>query len=94
MHCYSRQLSMLLANDPEYAPKAELNIEFSRREIEILHLLADGFTNLEIAERLYTSKRTVEGHRQSLLNKAGVRNTPELVKFAMLHGMLDETLAN
>lgn len=63
-------------------------IDLSRREAEILHLLADGFTNLQIADKLFTSKRTVEGHRQSLINKTGVKNTPELVKFALLNGLL------
>lgn len=65
-----------------------LDMEFSKRELEILHLLADGYTNIEIADKLYTSRRTVEGHRQSLINKTGVRNTPELIKFAMLNKLL------
>lgn len=64
-------------------------IDISRRESEILSLLADGFTNLQIADKLFTSKRTVEGHRQSLINKTGVKNTPELVKFALLNGLLN-----
>lgn len=63
-------------------------IDISRREAEILNLLADGFTNMQIADKLFTSKRTVEGHRQSLINKTGVKNTPELVKYALLNGLL------
>lgn len=62
--------------------------ELSERESEILHLLADGFTNIEVADRLFTSKRTVEGHRLSLLHKVGAKNGLELVKLAMLQGLL------
>jgi DNA-binding NarL/FixJ family response regulator len=64
------------------------DIELSKRESEILHLLAEGLTNVEIADRLFTSKRTVEGHRLSLLHKTGARNGLQLVKLAMLNGLL------
>jgi DNA-binding NarL/FixJ family response regulator len=83
------KISQRLANSNEYPSKNGVKIHLSKREMEILQLLSDGFTNLEIADRLFTSRRTVEGHRQSLLNKAGVRNTPELIKFAMLKGLID-----
>jgi DNA-binding NarL/FixJ family response regulator len=63
-------------------------MEFTGRELEILNLLADGFTNQEIADKLFTSKRTVEGHRQNLIDKTGVRNTAALVKFAVLNGIV------
>ena len=87
------RLSTRLASKRYAEQQLQTNLELSDRETEILHLLADGHTNLEIADRLFTSRRTVEGHRQSLLNKAGVRNTPELIKFAMLHGLLNLTNA-
>ncbi len=83
------KLSKRLANELEFKTRSTVSIDFSRREKEILVLLADGFTNAEIADRLFTSRRTVEGHRQSLLNKAGVRNTPEMIKFAMVNGLLE-----
>ncbi|AYL95269.1 response regulator transcription factor [Mucilaginibacter celer] len=47
------------------------NIEFSEREMEVLQLMAAGYTSEEVASRLFTSKRTVEGHRQSLIDKTG-----------------------
>jgi two-component system response regulator NreC len=43
---------------------------------------------MEIADRLFTSRRTVEGHRLSLLQKTGARNGLELIKLAMLNGLL------
>lgn len=88
------KLSRRFGRGYEYQPKTNANIELSRREMEILQLLSDGYTNMEIADRLFTSRRTVEGHRQSLLNKAGVRNTPELIKFAMLNGLIEIPLAS
>lgn len=65
------------------------NITFSEREISILKLMVEGYTNKEIAERLFTSKRTVEGHRQAMINKTGVRNTPALIRFVLKNGVLD-----
>jgi DNA-binding NarL/FixJ family response regulator len=59
------------------------------REIEILLLIAEGFTNNEIAEKLFTSRRTVEGHRQNLLEKTGARNTATLIRFAVRNGLID-----
>ncbi|MGI4739800.1 MAG: response regulator [Janthinobacterium lividum] len=53
------------------------------REREILQLVAAGLTNQQIADKIFTSKRTVETHRQSLLEKTGATNTPALIKYAM-----------
>lgn len=64
------------------------DLQINNREMEILTLTADGFTNQEIAERLFTSKRTVEGYRQSLIEKTGVRNTAALIKYAYQNGLL------
>jgi len=66
----------------------DLNIEFSNREMEILGLIAEGLTNQEMSERLFLSKRTIEGHRQSLIEKTGCRNTATLIKYAVLNGMI------
>lgn len=67
---------------------AEHSLEFSTREIEVLELIAEGLTNQEISERLFISKRTVEGHRQSLTDKTGCRNTAALIRYAMMHDIL------
>ena len=63
-------------------------VPLTHREREILQLVATGLTNQQIADQLFTSRRTVESHRQSLLEKTGVPNTPALVKYAMEHGLL------
>src|SRR5690606_34249411 len=69
------------ANHPDLNPDA---VEFSMREIEILNLLVEGFTNHEIADKLFISKRTVEGHRQNMIVKAKVRNTAGLIRYAVV----------
>jgi DNA-binding NarL/FixJ family response regulator len=71
-----------------------VKIDFSSREIEILELIADGYTNLEIAEKLFTSKRTVEGHRLQMISKTGVRNTAALIKYCLVHGILKSNLSD
>ena len=64
-------------------PKASLKIELTRREEEILQLICEQFTTSEIAQKLYISPRTVDGHRNNLLGKLGCRNTAGLVVYAL-----------
>ncbi|MGI4750617.1 MAG: response regulator [Janthinobacterium lividum] len=64
-------------------------IELSRREVEVLILIAEGFTNQEIADKLFTSKRTVEGHRQNLIDKTSTRNTAALIRYAIVSGLIN-----
>ena len=64
------------------------NIEFSAREIEVLNLIAEGLTNMEMSEKLFISKRTIEGHRQSLIDKTGSRNTATLIRYAVQNGLI------
>jgi DNA-binding NarL/FixJ family response regulator len=67
----------------------ELNdVEFSLREIEVLGLITEGYTNQEIADMLFSSKRTIEGQRQALIDKTGARNTAALVRFAIINGLV------
>ena len=60
----------------------------TRREKEILGLIAEGFTNPEIANKLFVSPTTVDSHRKNLLAKLNVKNTASLVKFAMDHQLI------
>ncbi|MGV3704579.1 MAG: response regulator [Arcticibacter sp.] len=62
--------------------------DLSQREEEVLHLIAEGLTNQEIADKLFTSRRTVEGHRQNLLEKTGTKNTATLIRYAIRNGVI------
>ncbi|MBC8986342.1 response regulator transcription factor [Pedobacter sp. N36a] len=71
-----------------FVEKEELKVEFSIREAEVLQLIAEGMTNLEMADKLFVSKRTIEGYRQAMIEKSGVRNTAALIRYALLNGIL------
>lgn len=55
----------------------------SKRELEILKLVAEGYSNKEISERLFISIRTVETHKTHILNKLNLKSTVDLVKYAI-----------
>lgn len=75
---------------PDPASMSELQgIEFSAREVEILGFITEGYTNQEIADKLFSSKRTIENQRQGLLDKTGSRNTASLVRFAIVNGVVN-----
>jgi DNA-binding NarL/FixJ family response regulator len=61
----------------------------SRREREILQLIAEGRSTREVAVQLDVSTKTVEGHRTSLLRKLGVRTATELVRYALRNGLVE-----
>jgi len=81
-------LRKVLAKDdePDETTKAS---RLSRRESEVLQLLAEGLTTNEIAEKLFTSKRTIETHRQNILEKTQTKNTAALIRLAVTQGLLD-----
>jgi DNA-binding NarL/FixJ family response regulator len=61
----------------------------SAREREVLHLVVDGLTIKEIARRLGISAKTAENHRSRVLAKLGVRNSAELVRYAVRKRLVD-----
>lgn len=69
--------------------KKKTNITvLTRREKEILQLIAEEFTNQEIADKLFISPHTVDNHRISLLNKMQAKNTAGLVRKALEQGLV------
>jgi len=76
------------ASPPPPAPAPSASVTLTRREQEILHLVAEGLTTGQIADQLFTSKRTVETHRQNILEKTGCRNTAALISYASTQGLL------
>jgi two-component system response regulator DegU len=69
----------------ETASVAREAIIFSTREEEVIQLICDGKTSKEIAQTLWLSKRTVDGHRERILQKTGCRNLAELMRFTWRH---------
>lgn len=61
----------------------------SKRELEILKLFAEGLPNPEIAERLFISTRTVESHKNHIMQKLNLKSTVDLVKFAIKHQIIE-----
>ncbi len=58
------------------------------REKEILSLIAEGYTNPQIAEKIFLSQFTVDSHRKNLLAKLNVKNTASLIKLAVEHKLI------
>lgn len=79
-------LEKVLVGIPELPPQPANGL--SAREREILQLVADGLTTAQIADKLFTSPRTVETHRQNMMEKTGAKNTASLIKTAVNQGWL------
>ncbi|SFU27008.1 DNA-binding response regulator, NarL/FixJ family, contains REC and HTH domains [Pustulibacterium marinum] len=93
--CYDEWVHKVL--DEEIKPKNVqesdnlFDNDLSRRELEILELICEQYTNQEIAERLFISARTVEGHRKSLLKKTSSKNVAGLVVYGIVHNLVHVT---
>lgn len=77
-----------ISRSVDEAEQAALGESLTRREQEVLELLADGLSNEDIAERLVISRHTVARHRENLMRKLGLHNRSELVKYAIRKGMI------
>lgn len=78
-----------LMNQRKASSKTNTSIpKLSRREKEVLKLIAQEFTTQEIADNLYISLKTVESHRSSLLSKLNARNSVGLVRIALENDLL------
>ncbi len=63
--------------------------DLTEREVEILKLVAEGYSNKEIGERLFISHRTVDTHRTNLMKKMDVHNVAGLIRIALKSGLVD-----
>jgi len=78
------QLVSVSALDDDITGKPEL----TQRELQVLELIRDGYYSREISEKLFISIHTVNAHRQGILEKFGVDNSMEAVKYASQLGLL------
>jgi DNA-binding NarL/FixJ family response regulator len=72
----------------QHKSKVTLPEQLTRREREVLQLIAEENTNPEIAEKLFISPRTVDTHRRNLILKLNVKNTAGLVRYAIKHELV------
>lgn len=72
-----------------FKPSFNQDIEFTERELEVLKLICEEKTAAEIGKEIFLSPRSVEGIRQKLIEKVGVRNTAGLVMFALKNGIVE-----
>ena len=82
-----------LEDEPSYMNlDVDCNIKnishYSRREMDIIRYIGEGFNNNEIAERLFISAETVKKHRYNILNKSGCKNTAQLIKNSVIQGLI------
>jgi two-component system response regulator NreC len=82
---YSRTVLNHLEGKQDQAKEDEPPVSLTKREEEIVTLVAKGLTSQEIGKKLFISPRTVETHRARIMDKLGVNNAAGLVRFALLH---------
>ena len=80
--------ALLQGGRPQRRPAGAFGPRISERELEILTLICQEYTSKEIAEKLFISRRTVEGHRRSLQEKTGSKNLVGLVLYAVKNGIV------
>ncbi|MFD1015867.1 response regulator [Winogradskyella rapida] len=71
-----------------FSEKSSPEIALTKRETEVLKLIAQEFSTQEIADQLFLSKHTIESYRKNLISKLGVRNLAGLTRYAVEKGLL------
>lgn len=67
----------------------EFNEHLTERELQVLHYIVQGLSAQQIAEKMFISYRTVEGHRTNLISKTGTRNVVDLVIYAIRNRLVE-----
>jgi DNA-binding NarL/FixJ family response regulator len=87
---FSSELLQNLVNSLKSTAKSkEFHTELSEREMEILILICQGYSNQEIGDKLFISKRTVDKHRANILEKSDSKNTAQLVVYAIKNKLVE-----
>ena len=91
------ELSIYLAHSLNVAPREPVLAsdvpELTRRELEILQLVAEGYPNAQLAEMLWVTEQTVKFHLSNIYRKLSVANRTEAGRWAQLHGLLESSPA-
>jgi len=92
---YAKQITnIILKNylrdtDPEHLLRDQMDKSLSNREMEVLTLFGQSYTNKEIADELFISVRTVESHKTNVMKKLNLKTTVDLVKFAIKNDIIE-----
>jgi DNA-binding NarL/FixJ family response regulator len=88
---YPRALTALIRDYLDRARRGEAVPEdpLTPRELQVVKLIAEGYTSDEIASELCISRKTVDRHRANTLDKLGMRNAAELTRYAIRRGLLE-----
>ena len=90
---FSEDVTMTLAGSANSTNVAYQNVmlsdDLTDREIEILKLIAQGYSNKEIGDQLFISHRTVDTHRTNLMKKLDVHNIAGLIRYALRSGYVE-----
>ena len=88
---YPAAVRALIRDYLDRASRGEATAEdpLTPRELEVVKLIAEGYTSEEMAEMLFISKKTVDRHRANVLEKLGMRNRVELTRYAIRTGLVE-----
>lgn len=86
----SAKLAAMIVKSRFDSGREKEKVTFTDREKEIIKLICQQYTAQQIGEKIFLSKRTVEGHRTRILEKMNVRNTAGVVVFALKHNLISE----
>jgi DNA-binding NarL/FixJ family response regulator len=88
---YPRAVTALVREVLEQAQRGEAISDdpLTPRELQVVKLIAEGYTSDEIARELFISRKTVDRHRSNLLEKLGMRNVAEVTRYAIRRGLLE-----
>ena len=85
-----REAVEILLNKQLYISGIE-DSHLTKKELEIIQFIAQGYTNKEIAEKAFLSIHTIQTHRKNIFKKLNINNTSELLMFAVKKGIIDTT---
>jgi DNA-binding NarL/FixJ family response regulator len=74
--------------EPQHEDEVFERVDLTKRELEVLRLIADGSTNADVAQRLWVSERTIKFHLSNIYEKLGVQNHTAACRWAETHGLL------
>lgn len=89
-YCNDVAIKLLDAQEEKTMQKIRSQKILTRRETEVLQMIAREMTNEEIAQQLFVARRTVDTHRQNLISKLHVKNTAGLIKAAYKLNLIEE----